>query len=41
MNFGGMPFGGFNKPPSNDDTLYKELGVNRGANAFRYKKSVS
>jgi len=42
MNFGGMPFGGM--PPfgggnSNDDTLYKELNVERNASKAEIKKA--
>ena len=44
MNFGGMHFGGgmpsnFGRPNGNDDTLYKELAVERNSSKAEIKKA--
>ena len=42
MNFGGIPFGGmhnFGRPNGNDDTLYKELAVERNSSKAEIKKA--
>ncbi|GIS52861.1 MAG: hypothetical protein Ct9H90mP28_5770 [Paracoccaceae bacterium] len=43
MNFGGIPFGGmphnFGRGNSNDDTLYKELNVERNSSKAEIKKA--